>query len=65
MTRVFTDSMFICHFVDSDLGVENFFEKEKAGRIKGLRKISCRNCLLSYCFLGNKERISFKSSLEQ
>ena len=68
------DTKFIYHFVDPDLGVEVFFEKEgvteKGGVdfeirdwgnfahlvVLGLKKISCRACLLfNFIFFGDKK----------
>ena len=61
------DTKFIYHFVDPDLGVEVFFEKEGVTEIRdwgnfahlvvlGLKKISCRACLLfNFIFFGDKK----------
>ena len=67
-TRVVINSMFIYHFVDPDLRTETFFEKDEAAENGGvhfqigdigtsshLKKIQCRACLLSYCFLVTKK----------
>ena len=62
------ESMFVYHFVDPDLRVETFFEKDRVaengsidfelGGIGNsthlywrLKKISCRACLFSQCFV--------------
>ena len=73
------DNMLVYRFVDPDLIIEIFFEKDGAGENGGLdfqigdigtsahlywrlKKISCRACLLFYCFLVTK--VAFKSSLD-
>ena len=60
--------MFVYHFVDPDMKVETFSEKDEVAENGGvdfeigdigtsslrLKKISCRVCLLYYCFLVTK-----------
>ena len=67
-------STFVHHFVDPDLTLEKFFEKDRTAENRGadfeidgkatpanvywsLKKISCKACLLFYCYFGDKKYI--------
>ena len=58
-----TDTIFVCHFVDPDLGIDIFFQKRGRSRTRGVDLEIRAESPAAYCtpLLGNEE--NFMQSL--